>query len=427
MTVAVNGTVFLASDGQQGSRVGVIEGEVRVRERGTPLPISVETRLRPGEQLATSSTIAQRPLAEDITWSRNKDAHLAVLASFQKSITNTAGRLEPLNQTAAPAQAAASATKSQTFEEASVRPCDPDNLPANVPGTRAGGGANSFYMTPGHTSALCMTVATIIRTAYQYAPVEAELDGMTTDPTAPARWRRTIGDGNVAGLGVEDGRRVRGGPDWVRTERYTIEAVADGPADAKTMSGPMLLALLEQRFKLKAHVETEPVPAFALVVAPGGLKIKPAEPDSCMPFQPDPRGRGRSGNEAPHLVPYLPRGEKPWCGQALERNGPNQVFVAGGSTFSDLAQLLGMGFLGPVRVYDKTGITDTFNWILEFTPESNRRLPPGRAASAAESDNVPPAPTTFVALEQQLGLRLERTQAPREFVVIDAVQRPTPN
>ena len=48
---------------------------------------------------------------------------------------------------------------SARFEEASVRPCDPDNLPETLEGAR-GGGANSFRMTPGRTYALCMTLAT---------------------------------------------------------------------------------------------------------------------------------------------------------------------------------------------------------------------------------------------------------------------------
>jgi ferric-dicitrate binding protein FerR (iron transport regulator) len=75
MTVAVDGTVFLVNASQDGSRVGVIEGEVRVREGGR------ETRLRPGEQVATSSAIVARPLTEDINWSRNATAHLAILDS----------------------------------------------------------------------------------------------------------------------------------------------------------------------------------------------------------------------------------------------------------------------------------------------------------------------------------------------------------
>src|SRR5688500_1812742 len=161
MTVAVDGTAFLANAGQQGSRVGVIEGEVRVREGDT------ERRLRPGEQVATSPTIARRLLTEDIAWSRNADVHRAVLASFQKGIADTAGRLEPLNETAATAQGGATAKASQVFEEASVRPCDPDNLPAGG-GGRGGGGPNAVYMTPGRFYALCMTPATLIRTAYGY-------------------------------------------------------------------------------------------------------------------------------------------------------------------------------------------------------------------------------------------------------------------
>ena len=71
MTVAVVGTVFFVNAGQDGSRVGVIEGEVRVREGRR------ETRLRPGEQVATSPTVVTRPLTEEINWSKNATAHRA--------------------------------------------------------------------------------------------------------------------------------------------------------------------------------------------------------------------------------------------------------------------------------------------------------------------------------------------------------------
>jgi uncharacterized protein (TIGR03435 family) len=198
------------------------------------------------------------------------------------------------------------------------------------------------------------------------------------------------------------------------------------------MSGPMLLALLEQRFKLKAHIETEQVPALALVVAPGGLKIKPAAPDSCTPVNRlGGRASGYTISEGQALLPNFPerptlsdvrRGQKPVCGQILERNGPNRVLVAGGSTFGALAQALGTrGFVGPVRVYDKTGITDTFDWILEFAPGEDRG-----ASSPSEPSNVPPGPTIISAL-QQLGLRLEPAQAPRQVIVIDTIERPSPN
>ena len=86
-----------------------------------------------------------------------------------KGMAQTAGPLTPLaaggRPTAGQTPPAAAALE---FEEASIRPCDPDNLPPTLRQVRGGGGANSFYMTPGRTHALCMTPATLIRTAYGY-------------------------------------------------------------------------------------------------------------------------------------------------------------------------------------------------------------------------------------------------------------------
>ena len=416
MTVTVGGTVFMANAGRQGSRVAVIEGEVRLREG------DVETRLRPGEQVATSPTIARRTLTEDIAWSRHADAHLAILESFTRGLAQTAGPLRPVARVQDVPGAGAQA--SPQFQEASVRTCDPDNLPAPPPDGR-GGGANSFQMTPGRTHALCMTLATIIRHAYGYGPAELEFRN-------PGRRGRGLNVNIVYGLGVEDGVRVRGGPDWVRSERYTIDAVADGAADGPTMSGPMLRDLLERRFQLKVHIETEQIPAFTLTVAGGGLKVKPARPDSCVSFPVDPSApRARSSPPLPIGVrrPSLAdirRGEKRLCGQFGERNGPNWVFVAGGATFSELAQQLAER-VGAVSVFDKTGITDKFDWILEFARDEKTRGPAGETQLVPEPLGVSRGPTIFAALEEQLGLRLEPARTPREFIVIDQVARPAAN
>ena len=121
------------------------------------------------------------------------------------------------------------------------------------------------------------------------------------------------------------------------------------------------------------------------------------------------------------------RGEKPTCGMSAQRNGPNQVVVAGGMTLEALAGNLASP-LGGVVVMDKTGNTDKFNFVLEFVLDENtpgpRFLTP---RPAPEPSDIPRAATIFAALEEQLGLRLERTSRPREFIVIDAVERPTPN
>src|SRR5262245_43626463 len=73
----------------------------------------------------------------------------------------------------ATATAHAQAAAVRQFEEASIRSCDPDNVPPAPAGMR-GGGANSFQMTPGRTHALCMTLATVIRHAYGYGPAQLE-------------------------------------------------------------------------------------------------------------------------------------------------------------------------------------------------------------------------------------------------------------
>ena len=183
------------------------------------------------------------------------------------------------------------------FEEASIRECDPDNLPPSLIGAR-GGGANSVMTTPGRWYGLCLTPATLIRTAYGYRPVGVEALLPNAPPRRGGRAPLRGQFGVVGSLGVEDGLRVRGGPDWVHKEQYTIEAVANGTPDAATMSGPMLRALLERRFKLKTHVETEQTRAFNLVVAPGGLKIKPVAAGACEvpPARPGRAAAKRTGS-----------------------------------------------------------------------------------------------------------------------------------
>jgi uncharacterized protein (TIGR03435 family) len=444
MTVSVVGTIFLVNAETDGSRVAVIEGEVRVHE-GTN-----DTKLRPGEQVSTSPRLEVRSVKEEIAWSRQADAHLAILAAFEKGMADTSGPLSPLantsgsvqglpNQTGAAAAGADSAQASspkQEFEEASIRPCDPDNLPPAPAGAR-GGGANSFQMTPGRTHALCMTVATLIRTAYGYGPMDLEF--MNTSESASRTPPRGMRLDAVYGLGVEDGKRVRGGPDWVRSDRYTIEAIADQNADAQTMKGPMLQELLERRFQVKAHIEAEQVPAFALTVAPGGLKIKPMAEGDCSrePLSEAVKAeRARKGWSGPVLITEAERlGIKPTCGTIYgERNGPNfraeHVSQSPGSVARDVGSALG------VRVIDRTGITDRFIFGWEYGPDEST---PGILPLMAQEktwvprpgfdgpSTLPKAPSIFTVLEQQLGLKLEPARAPREFIVIDRVERPSPN
>ena len=389
ISVAIDGTVFLAHAGQQGSRVGVIEGEVRVQDG------KAETKLRSGEQLATSATIAARPLDEAITWSRNADAHRAILESFRRGIAQTSGPLTPVVPASERQQGKATvALATVEFEEASIRSCDPDNLPPAPPGAR-GGGANSFQMTPGRLYALCMTPAVMVRVAHGFAAMPE--GSLSADTRRGRGWSLN----QVSGQGANSGIAVRGGPDWARNERYSIEAVAATESDADTMSGPMFRALLERRFKLRTHIETEEVPAWTLTVAPGGLKIKPMAPDGCDQMVPAPGTRTR-----PRPLDDVQRGAKPTCGVwAAEPSGGAAAWMVGGGTMEDFAARL-RSLLSQARIADKTGVTDRFNFIFEFTQDDQ-----GSVVSALG----------------RLGLRLEESRTAREFLVIDSIERPGPN
>src|SRR5260370_6454810 len=74
--VAVTGTVFSVNSGIKGSRVSVIEGEVRVAGVGATAV------LHPGDQLATNDSVAKVPVQQEIAWSQDPDKHLALLAEF---------------------------------------------------------------------------------------------------------------------------------------------------------------------------------------------------------------------------------------------------------------------------------------------------------------------------------------------------------
>ena len=247
----------------------------------------------------------------------------------------------------------------------------------------------------------------------------------------------------------------------MRSEHYTIDAVAGDAADAASMSGPMLRALLERRFQLKTHIETEQMPAWTLTIASSGLKIRPVKTDAvdnsglvnatardggaCE--TPPTIGRGQPAmvraaqpGERQPPPPSTPgqmvtvlfrnfvdvrRGEKPTCGISVQRNGPNQVVVAGGITLAALARNLASP-LGGVVVTDKTGNTDKFNIVVEYVRDENTPGPRFLARNDAEPpSDVPRGQTIFAALEDQLGLKLEPARTPREFIVIDRIERPS--
>jgi uncharacterized protein (TIGR03435 family) len=266
------------------------------------------------------------------------------------------------------------------WEVASIRPCEP--VP-DVAGRRGG----SMSVTPGRLRVACLPAIDLIGSAY-------------------------VGFANEISRPIES-IPISGGPAWLRSDRYDIEAKAEGNPGWQTMEGPMLQALLEDRFKLKIHRETKEIPVYNLVVAKGGFKLQPMQDGSCAPIDAfkrrdpnEPRATKLAGCGA---VRYgLPRGEKP-------------AFVEyHGMTLDEMA-----GYLVTVvdrPVINKTGIAGTFHFHVEFAPDGT--IP---KFAPKVPDDPPGGPSFFTAIQEQIGLKLEPGKGPGEFLVIDSVERPSEN
>ncbi len=236
-----------------------------------------------------------------------------------------------------------------------------------------------------------MTVADLINIAY----VHSGKDPLVNDSAAPF-----------------DEKRIKGGPPWAYSSRYTIEAKADATPDQETMQGTMLRALLEDRFQLKTHREVEEIPMYALTVAKGGLKMKPA-PGGCTQYV----------IGMPYADPSVAPDGKPWCANRTRGNGPNWTLESAGQDLSGLAKMLSQTL--DRHVVDKTEVTGLFAFHLEFAKDENGRGRGGPPPADPASD-VPPGPSVFTALEE-LGLKLISDKGPHGTIVIDSVDRPTEN
>jgi len=249
----------------------------------------------------------------------------------------------------------------QRFTAVTMKPCVPGATPSG-PGGRGGAGNVNAIASPGSLAIDCTTVERLIDTAYVFFGEPLLNESGPPKAIAP---------------------RLKGGPSWLRSEKFSIEATAEGGADRKTMMGPMLRAFLEERLQLTLHRDTEEMPAYALSVAKGGLKMKPIGSDAEC---------------------------KPECG-SVHRGGTTSQLVLelGGMELEVLMVVLKLDR----HVIDRTGIPANarFNIHLEY-PED-----------ATFADAVP-APSLFRAVEQQLGLKLDPIKAQHGVVVIDKVAHP---
>jgi bla regulator protein blaR1 len=202
----------------------------------------------------------------------------------------------------------------------------------------------------------------------------------------------TVADLVTFAYGVHARQIVRG-PGWLETDRFDITGQPDiegVPNQAQLRK--LVQKLLTDRFKLTFHREKQDLSIYALVVGPKGPTLTKSSGDP---------------NGLPSLV-FRGLGSLPSVN----------------ATMADLASVMQTAVLDR-PVVDRTGLAGRYDFTLTWTPDETQfasmgvKVPPPPADAAA--------PSLFTAIQEQLGLKFEPSRAPVDVMVIDSIDRPSPN
>jgi uncharacterized protein (TIGR03435 family) len=189
------------------------------------------------------------------------------------------------------------------------------------------------------------------------------------------------------------------GPDWLMSERYQLTATL-AKGTTKEQFQAMFRNLLMDRFKLQAHRDQKEMERYSLSVAKGGPKLKPhieaPEPDNPQSFG------SKTGSDG---YPVVPR-----AGMAMTNGRARMKYPDWDVDM--IAGMLATQLRAPV--HNDTGLTGKFDFELFW--------------STRQPDAGDIGPDLVAAVQEQLGLKLERKRGPVDVVVIDHVERtPTAN
>jgi uncharacterized protein (TIGR03435 family) len=326
---------------------------------------------------------------------------LATTAVLMLSAPMLAGMLEGAQQTGA------------RFEVVSLKPCETNDpkpvVGAARPGFRNAASPWAAMVTPGHVFWSCATLAQLVPQAYTDS--ERPLLNMSTT------LRREDGDQPTY---------VRGGPSWVTSERFTIEAKAplsmtapilgNNPSRA-VFANPLpalsqaLRALLEERFRLQVERATEQRDMYAMTIAPGGLKtdkLTTPKPGDCQTIEQYAAAAAAAPERT--VAERVAAGNPRICGRTYSgRDDGGYYWEHSSVTLGYLATHLSSLLERPI--IDRTGNAGLFNIKT-------------RQGTADLQRGDPDARDAFYARElAELGLKLERIKGPAEYLVIKSVER----
>jgi uncharacterized protein (TIGR03435 family) len=204
--------------------------------------------------------------------------------------------------------------------------------------------------------------------------------------------------------------RILGGPPWLDSIHYDIEAKPDTPVKESDRR-VMLQALLAERFQLKLHRQTRELPIYALVLARRDGKLGHGITES------------KEGGCSPSELSPIPEPGKPLkltCGTVLTAPGEFKAVAA------PVNRLAGLSHLFTRLIVDKTGLTGKYDITLQWSPESPATAFQQDASRTAPLPDIA-GPSIFAAFQEQLGLKLIPSKGPVEIIVIDHAEEPSEN
>jgi uncharacterized protein (TIGR03435 family) len=181
-----------------------------------------------------------------------------------------------------------------------------------------------------------------------------------------------------------DPHQIVNAPDWASRERWDVEGTTDTPGEPNLhQMQEMIQKALSDRFGLVFHREKRPLPVYAIQIAKGGPRLKPA---------------AHPEREA---------------GQRANGQGTEMTAIYSSATIQDF--ILGEQFFLDRPLIDQTNLTGKYDITLRYT----------RDEANATDPNAPPG--LFTAIQEQLGLKLVPMKAPIDVFVLDRVEQPSAN
>jgi uncharacterized protein (TIGR03435 family) len=191
-------------------------------------------------------------------------------------------------------------------------------------------------------------------------------------------------------------KQLTGGPPWTESDKFDMTGKPDAPGQPNVDQMKMMIQkLLADRFQLKFHFEKRDLSAYVARITKAGAKI--------IKSQDDPKG-----------YPAWHFGRAAAGTTLTFRNSPMSQVTAILQNFLDKP------------VVDQSGLSEKYDFTVTFTVDAAQAVRLGGPPVPAP-DNPDAAPDLFAAFQQQLGLKLESTQAPVDVMVVDKVEKPSEN